>query len=98
MALQYPLLFPYGEDGYRLYIPLNVPANAKRKWMSLREYYCFRLQERIREGKTLHKAGRLFHTYIVDAYTAVLDHDLDWYKRNQDTIRSELYNGLHDHV
>ncbi|CAH1447378.1 unnamed protein product [Lactuca virosa] len=70
MALQYPLLFPYGEDGFHLNIPLS--------------------------SKTLHKAGRLFHTFIVDAYVAVLEHDLDWYKRNQSTIHSELYHGLTD--
>nr|GEU65446.1 putative PIF1 DNA helicase/replication protein A1-like protein [Tanacetum cinerariifolium] len=98
MALQYPLLFPYGEDGFQLEIPINVPATTKRKYMSLHEYYCFRLQCRTQEGKTLHKVGRLFHTYCVDAYTAVLDHDLDWYKRNQNTIRSELYHGLHDRI
>nr|GEX37326.1 hypothetical protein [Tanacetum cinerariifolium] len=96
MALQYPLLFPYGEDVFQLEIPLNVPATTKRKYMSLRGYYCFRLQ--FEEGKTLHKAGRLFHAYCVDAYTAILDYDLDWYKRNQNTIRSELYNGLHDRI
>ncbi|GKB05982.1 putative DNA helicase, partial [Tanacetum coccineum] len=98
MALQYPLLFPYGEDGFHLQIPLNVPPTTRRKYVSLREYYCFRLQNRNAEGKTLHKAGRLFHTYCVDAYTAVLDHDLDWYKRNQNTIRADLYNGFHDRV
>nr|GEZ08838.1 hypothetical protein [Tanacetum cinerariifolium] len=98
MALQYPLLFPYREDGFQLEIPLNVHATTKRKYMSLREYYCVRLQCRTEKGKTLHKAGRLFHTYCVDAYTAVLDHDLDWYKRNQNTIRSELYHGLHDRI
>ncbi|GJY22279.1 putative DNA helicase [Tanacetum coccineum] len=43
-------------------------------------------------------AGRLFHTYVVDAYTAILDHDLEWYKRHQSTILSELYNGLHDRI
>nr|XP_043639224.1 uncharacterized protein LOC122610293 [Erigeron canadensis] len=58
MALQYPLLFPYGEDGYRLYNPLNFPANTKRKCMSLREYYCFRLQERIREETDSDVVGR----------------------------------------
>ncbi|GJZ49308.1 hypothetical protein Tco_0603498 [Tanacetum coccineum] len=63
MALQYPLLFPYGEDGFQLEKPLNVPPTTKRKYTSLREYYCFRLQCRTEEGKTLHKAGRLFHTY-----------------------------------
>ncbi|KAK9050800.1 hypothetical protein SSX86_030230 [Deinandra increscens subsp. villosa] len=99
MALQYPLLFPYGEDGFSTDIPLtNIPANSRRKYVSLREYYCFRLQVRNREGHTLHKSGRLFQTYVVDAYTAVLEHDLDWYKRNQNTIRSDLYNGLHDRI
>ncbi|GJW65381.1 hypothetical protein Tco_0117265 [Tanacetum coccineum] len=80
MALQYPLLFPYGEYGFQLHIPLNVPQTTKRKYLSLREYYCFSLQIRVNEGKTLHKARSLFHTFCVDTYTAVLDHDLDWYK------------------
>nr|GEU36318.1 uncharacterized protein [Tanacetum cinerariifolium] len=89
MALQYPLLFPYGEDVFHLHIPLNVPPTTKIQYLSLREYYCFRLQIQVNEGRTLHKAGRLFHSFCVDAYTAVLDHDLDRYKRNQHTIRSE---------
>lgn len=46
----------------------------------------------------LHKGGRLSHTYLVDAYAAVLDHDLDWYTRNQGTIYSDLYNGLQDRI
>ena len=100
MALQYPLLFPYGEDGFHLDIPLHVPPSWKssRKNVSLREYYCFRLHQRDIENPILHKGGRLFHTYIVDAYTAILDHDLEWYKKNQSTIRSELYNGLQDRI
>ncbi|GKC95719.1 uncharacterized protein Tco_1161161, partial [Tanacetum coccineum] len=98
MALQYSLLFPYGEYGFHLHIPLNVPPTTKRQYLSLREYYCFRLQIRVNKGRTLHKACRLFHTFCVDAYTAVLDHDLDWYMRNQHTIRSERYNGLHDRI
>ncbi|GKE90141.1 putative DNA helicase, partial [Tanacetum coccineum] len=94
----YLLLFPYGKDGFHLHIPLNVPPTTKRKYLSLREYYCFRLQIQVNEGRTLHKIGRLFHTFCVDAYIAVLDHDLDWYKQNQHMIRSELYNGLHDRI
>ncbi|GKA50343.1 hypothetical protein Tco_0743416 [Tanacetum coccineum] len=34
MALQYPLLFPYGEDGFHLQIPLNVPPTTRRKYIS----------------------------------------------------------------
>ncbi|GJX69802.1 uncharacterized protein Tco_0305529 [Tanacetum coccineum] len=100
MALQYPLLFPYAEDGFHLNLPLNVPSSWKssRKNVTLREYYAFWLHQCDIENPILHKAGCLFHTYIVDAYTTILDHDLDWYKRNQSTIRSELYNGLHDRI
>jgi hypothetical protein len=95
MALQYPLLFPYGEDGYGLHIPMNT-GTTDRNNISLREYYCFRLHFRDSEGHNLHRAGRLFHTYIVDAYAAVTENNLDWYKRNQNKIRSELYHGLHE--
>ncbi|KAL4559822.1 hypothetical protein LXL04_031968 [Taraxacum kok-saghyz] len=95
MALQYPLLFPYGEDGYGLHIPMNA-GTTDRNNISLREYYCFRLHFRHSEGHNLHRAGRLFHTYIVDAYAAVTENNLDWYKRNKNKIRSELYHGLHE--
>ncbi|KAL4590686.1 hypothetical protein LXL04_003627 [Taraxacum kok-saghyz] len=95
MALQYPLLFPYGEDEYSLHIPMNT-TTTDRNNISLREYYCFRLHFRNEEGHNLHRGGRLFHTYIVDAYAAVTEHNLDWYKRNQNKIRSELYHGLHE--
>ncbi|KAF5793897.1 putative DNA helicase [Helianthus annuus] len=98
MSLQYPLLFPYGEDGYHPNIPLSRNTSARRKSISLREYYRYRLHVRDTEARTLHLSGRLFQTYVVDAYSAVLESELDWYRRNQATIRSDLYNGLYDHV
>jgi len=97
MALQYPLLFPYGEDGYHIKIPLSRSDN-RREFVSLREYYAYRLHTRLDDGGVLLKGGRLFHTFIVDAYAAVLDHDLNWYKLNQNAIRAELYNGLQDRI
>ncbi|XP_035837306.1 uncharacterized protein LOC118485145 [Helianthus annuus] len=99
MALQYPLLFPYGEDGFHLNIPLcNISASSRRQLVSLREYYSYRLQLRRNEGKTLHKSGRLFQTYVVDCYLAILEHEMNWFKQNQNTIRSDLYNGLYDRI
>ncbi|KAK9054325.1 hypothetical protein SSX86_025403 [Deinandra increscens subsp. villosa] len=99
MALQYPLLFPYGEDGFHLKIPLrNSNSPNGRKTVTLREYYCFRLHIRRCEGKTLHRGGRLFHTYVVDAYAAVLNNSLEWYRQNQTSIRSDLYCGLQDRM
>ena len=41
MALQYPLLFPYGEDGWRINIPHNITssrASSKQTYESIREY------------------------------------------------------------
>ena len=37
-------------------------------------------------------------TYIVDGAAQVLENDLNWYRRNQNTIRSDLYNGICDRV
>ena len=46
LFLQYPLLYPKGEDGYRANIHhkdhVNI-HNAKRKKVTLREYFCYRL-------------------------------------------------------
>lgn len=44
MALQYPLIFPYGEDGYRQGIIYRMsPTNKefKRSFVTMREYYSF---------------------------------------------------------
>ncbi|WVZ97030.1 hypothetical protein U9M48_042596 [Paspalum notatum var. saurae] len=44
MALQYPVLFPYGEEGFKLKIKYN-PVKT-RKEITILEYYAFRLQQR----------------------------------------------------
>lgn len=52
LGLQYPLLFPYGEDGYSENIPLaegRESAGGGRKKVSMREFAAFRLQERSSE-------------------------------------------------
>jgi hypothetical protein len=74
MALQYPLLFPFGEDGYMFGIPYRnfVGGNSrKRESVTMREYYAYRLQQRSHEGTTLLLGGRLFQQFIVDAYTCI---------------------------
>jgi hypothetical protein len=41
MALHYPLLFPYGEDGWHLNIPLNgVVADADLDENHAKEFEC----------------------------------------------------------
>ncbi|KAK7300142.1 hypothetical protein RJT34_10977 [Clitoria ternatea] len=50
LGLQYPILFPYGEDGYRPEIPTQVSnrsrANAKRLKVTMREFFAYRIQDR----------------------------------------------------
>ena len=81
MALQYLLLFPYGEDGYRSDIPcknFDGTRSKKRESITMREYYAFRLQQRSREGNTLLLGLRLFQQFIVDAYTSIEEERLQW--------------------
>ena len=56
MALQYPHLFPYGEDGFRLGISYSNVDGIKTKTtdsVTMREYYAYQLQECEHEGHTL---------------------------------------------
>ncbi|KAL8158864.1 LOW QUALITY PROTEIN: hypothetical protein V2J09_000401 [Rumex salicifolius] len=59
MALQYPLLFPYGEDGFHLNIPYKRKRQTKRGNATMREFYCYRIQQRLTESTTLIEATRL---------------------------------------
>ncbi|KAK1355180.1 hypothetical protein POM88_048436 [Heracleum sosnowskyi] len=63
MALQYPLLFPNGEDGYHNKIPFQSSdpgSNKDRDFMSMKDYYSYHLQVRENEAITPRLGGRLF--------------------------------------
>jgi hypothetical protein len=49
MALQYPLLFPYGERGFQVGVLYNGVTNRNsgeraRTTMSMQDYYCYQFQ------------------------------------------------------
>jgi hypothetical protein len=92
--LQYVLLFPKGDDGWHLDIPLM--ENTQRKMVTPMQYYSYRLQ--IRHGSWLHTAGRLYQQYVVDQYSKIEQHHLNYLKLNQSTFRSELYKGVADAI
>ncbi|CAF1846155.1 unnamed protein product [Brassica napus] len=96
----YPLLFPYGEYGFHTEIPYVVAEGRQRKksFISIREYYAYQIQTRLKEGKTIIKSGRLLHQYVVDAYTAIEAERLRWNKNNQEQLRADLYNNVCDAV
>nr|GEX17759.1 hypothetical protein CTI12_AA123990 [Tanacetum cinerariifolium] len=53
MSLQYPLLFPYGEDGFHEEIPYNNNTGTRKtKWgyVTMKEYYSYIIQQRTNQG------------------------------------------------
>ncbi|XP_019154338.1 PREDICTED: uncharacterized protein LOC109150817 [Ipomoea nil] len=100
LPLQYPLLFPYGEDGYREDIAFsNVLGNRStggRHRISPREFFCYRIQSRNSVQSTILFAKRLFQQFVVDEYTMVESGRLIYIRTHQKSLRCETYSGLTD--
>ncbi|XP_020105809.1 uncharacterized protein LOC109722257 [Ananas comosus] len=100
-AMQYPILFPYGEDGFRIGMTYSNTSRGKvgsRKCVTMREFYAYRIQNRLIEGKTLIRGGKLFQQYVVDAFSCIEENRLDYIRRNQADLRTEVYRGMKDAV
>jgi hypothetical protein len=113
MALHYPLLFPYGENGWHPNIQLNgVIADAdldenhvekselQRKHcnVTMAEFYGYRFQHRDTDGIALLRGGRLRQQYIVDAYVAIEQNRLKYLHLNQKKLCADFYQGLQDAI
>ncbi|XP_019149863.1 PREDICTED: uncharacterized protein LOC109146663 [Ipomoea nil] len=100
LPLQYPLLFPYGEDGYREDIAFsNIKGNCGaggRQRISPREFFCYRLQSRKEVVSTILHAKRLFQQFVVDGYTMVESGRLIYIRTHIKSLRCESYSGLTD--
>lgn len=100
MAMQYPLLFPFGESGFHEKIPY-IDQNAKaikRSFVTMREYYAYQIQARLSEGTTIIRSGRLLHQFAVNVYTIIEQYRLRWIRNNQKTLRADVYNNVCDAV
>ncbi|CAN1153062.1 ATP-dependent DNA helicase PIF1 [Linum perenne] len=94
-SLHFPLLFPYGNDGFHnciKYNPIHIPRGQKRQHVTQREYYCFRIQYRNAEGSTLIRGGKTLQHYCIDAFTTVEQNRLTYLRNNQKALRSEIYS------
>ncbi|KAK9705328.1 hypothetical protein RND81_07G048700 [Saponaria officinalis] len=96
LAMQYPLLFPYGEDRFTSEIPLSDKKKGKRRKLSMREFFAYRIQEREGEAQTILNARKLLHQFLVDAYTMVEAQRISFIKANQKKFRSDLKKNLTD--
>lgn len=100
LPLQYPLLFPFGEDGFRLGIDIGFldKKGRKRKTITMREFFAFRIQERFGESPIILMSGRLFQQFLVDAYTMIESNRLRYIWLNQKNLRCEHYDKIVDAV
>ncbi|XP_076889973.1 uncharacterized protein LOC143540899 [Bidens hawaiensis] len=72
--LQFPLLFPFGENGYKIDIPhrnVDPSSTAARKKCTMREFFAYRLQDRPNQFSLPLNGRRLFQQLLVDKHTMV---------------------------
>ncbi len=100
MAMQYPLLFPYGEDGFtnKILYRDNHGSKCKRKHLTMLEYYAYRIQQRKNQCMHLLMCEKLTLQFIVDALACIIQYRLDWIRKHQGNLRTELYAGLQDAI
>ena len=99
-ALQYPILFWQGEDGYHFNIKMRNPQTDEEtnKKVSAMNYYSYRLMIRENNENHILKCRELFHQYIVDMYAKIETERLLYIRLNQTKLRSEDYIHLRDAI
>ncbi|KAI9116475.1 hypothetical protein K1719_012642 [Acacia pycnantha] len=101
LPLQYPLLFPYGNDGYNSSIEHaaeTLSRTKKKKKLTPREYLAFRLMRRRSERSLILHGKKLLHQFIVDGYSMVESDRLNYIRMHQKELRVDLYSGISDAV
>ncbi|XP_076896011.1 uncharacterized protein LOC143548823 [Bidens hawaiensis] len=95
--LQFPLLYPFSEDGYKVDIPhRNVDPSfaAARKKCTMREFFAYRLQDRPNQFSLPLNRRRLLQQLLVDKYTMVESQKLHFIRGKQSELRSDTYESL----
>ncbi|GIY75899.1 hypothetical protein CDAR_250161, partial [Caerostris darwini] len=99
-ALQYPLIFWQGQDGYHINIKQVHPVtdNETNKKVSSMCYYAYRLMIRNNQDNYILRYRQLYHQYVVDMYAKIESERLRFLRFNQVKLRSEDYIHLRDAI
>ena len=62
----------------------------------MREFFAYRIQERVNESSIILRSRRLFQQFLVDSYTMVESERLRYFRQNQPKLRVHQYKGLHE--
>ncbi|XP_045798031.1 uncharacterized protein LOC123892273 [Trifolium pratense] len=95
--LQYPLLFPRGEDGYSRDIEFRdspKKSKRKRKFITQLEWVGYTIQQRCRDESTVVFSRRLFHQFLVDSFSTIESDRLRYMRDHQKDLRAAMYKGL----
>ncbi|AQK72025.1 Retrotransposon-like protein [Zea mays] len=101
MALQYPLLFPYGERGFQIGVMYsglqNRQANSRVR-MTMQDYYCYQFHYKPGQPNPFLSYGILSNQAKVDARACIDENRLTYILNNQDKLRMENLQGISDAV
>jgi len=92
-ALQYPLMFIRGEDGYHI----NITQNQRTKTVSCMQFYCYRFMVREISINHLHYKT-LFSKFAVDMMAKIISERLHFIRNHQKKLRANDYVHLRDAV
>lgn len=98
MALQYPLLFPYGERRFHLGIKYNNYDGVGRKYVTMPEYYRYMMHYRLNEPNPLTCYGRLSDQIDVDIFSTIEANRLQFFIDHQKELRGESVDGIVDAI
>ena len=99
-ALQYPLIFWQGEDGYSIDIYQVQPRTgvASTKKVSAMQFYSYRLMLRENQSNHIFKSRNLLSQFLTDMYAKIETERLLYIRLNQTKLRAEQYIHLKDAV
>ena len=98
-ALQYPLIFIRGEDGYTFPLAKRDPVTKLPKdkgKITASQFYSFYLMDRPNQLNPLFYYRELFQVYIVDMFIKVETERLRFITMHQSDLRAELYQHVCD--
>lgn len=101
--MQYPLLLPYAEDGYRTHIlhqQLKPVRSGKkgRTRVSFREFFVYKIQQRHNGFSLLLNSRKLYQQFLVDAYTIIEAKRLSYICNQQQKLRSADLSHINDAI
>ncbi|XP_046869143.1 uncharacterized protein LOC124461691 isoform X4 [Drosophila willistoni] len=99
-ALQYPLIFWKGQDGYCINLKQRDPVTGTEtnKNISLKDFYSFRLMIRRGQDNIILRCRELCQQFMVDMYVKIESERLRYLRFNQQKLRAEEYIHLRDAI